>query len=339
MDFQSASASVGNPFRHALPKWLPQLTIAVISIISLAACQSTANQPHQTTIAADESPILFAHPDGLPMRAQFQRRIAADYTVQTVNGFWRPIGESKYPIIRITFHSLEPGYFFTKFSSDVVEEFVSKLEFGTLGKAIPGEISRIRNVFGLANIQQFKLPNLECFAFEQIWGGTDSISAQGTERLIGFYCHDPYRPLSDDYITQVVRSIGVKGHRIPEHVAKASQSQTRDDTLSAALTLVWTGHYDNAKGRLLASNPEGKNGRMAVTLPGKSGSCSGSWEVETGGYEKSEAPKGTWKILCTNGLQASGTFESPRRGYGAGTGNDTDGAAVSFTFEPSGREK
>ncbi len=184
----------------------------VFATLTLAGCQSSNLQPAPQAhplIPVERSPLSFVHPDGVPLKARFRRPGTPGDRLQTITGFWRPSAPASYPVIQMTLQSAAPGKYFTDGSGNVVDSYLAKVRFGDLGKAVPGEKSTHQNAFGPVNVQRFKLKDVNCFAFAQIW--TTTVSRQPNDRLLGYYCHGTGLPPADGFIDKIVQSIGVAG--------------------------------------------------------------------------------------------------------------------------------
>lgn len=302
----------------------------------LAGCV-TAPKTGQENISASESPLLFAHPDGLSMQARHFRLFDPRNTGANIyRGNWRPSGGGRRPLFVAYYHSAGPGYEFTSTPTDVAKRYVSGLTFGKGGKPALGLTGTSRNKFGAVSIQHFSVAGSACFGFVQYFGDATFSTTQGSELLQGFYCGTEADSLPGSKVSAIMDSIGVKGHHVPPAVAAAVERQRVNSPVSNFLVSIdWAGRFDGLSGRMSATNTEGRNGRIAVSLPNRAGTCTGQWRVSSGTYGSAQVPTGSWDLVCTNGLKASGNFTSRTRGYGSGTGKDVDGKAVSFSFEPA----
>jgi len=102
----------------------------------------------------------------------------------------------------------------------------------------------------------------------------------------------------------------------------AGPKKLTDDVRPIALR--WDGYLKLISGTAHLSD-RGLKGNVKATLPGGEGECSGLFEF-TG------SSSGQWAVACTNGLSATGTFESFGSGKGsAGIGTDAKGNRVEFT--------
>ncbi|MDE0540246.1 MAG: hypothetical protein OXH94_16150 [Rhodospirillales bacterium] len=302
----------------------------------LAGCV-TAPKTGQENISASESPLLFAHPDGLSMQARHFRRFDPRNTgAKIYRGNWRPSGGGQRPFFFVYYHSAGPGYQFTSTPSDVAKRYVTGLKFGKRGKPALGLTGTAQNKFGVASIQHFAVGDNACFGFVQYFGDATFSTTQGSELLQGFYCGTGAKTLPGSKVSAIMNSIGVKGQHVPPAVAAAVERQRANSPVSNfVVNIDWTGRFDGLSGRMSATNTEGRNGRIAVSLPNRAGTCTGQWQVNTGAYGSAQVPTGTWNLLCTNGLKASGFFASPTRGNGSGSGTDVEGKAVNFSFRPA----
>ena len=87
----------------------------------------------------------------------------------------------------------------------------------------------------------------------------------------------------------------------------------------------WKG-YDNLILGSLTFKEEDLIGNINVKLPNNDGNCKGTYALST--------KKGTWSLLCTNDMSASGTLKwNNQDGSVTGEGKDTKGNVVKFTVE------
>ena len=213
---------------------------------------------------------------------------------------------------------------------------MSGLTFGKSGKPALGSTGTARNKFGVASIQHFAVADSACFGFVQYFGAATFSTTQGSELLSGFYCGAGADTLSSSKVSAIMNSIGVKGRHVPPAVAAAVERQRANSPVSNFIVSIdWEGRFDGLSGRMSATNTEGRNGRIAISLPNRAGTCTGQWQVSSGAYGSVQVPTGSWNLLCTNGLKASGNFTSPTRGNGSGSGTDVEGKAVNFSFRPA----
>lgn len=106
-------------------------------------------------------------------------------------------------------------------------------------------------------------------------------------------------------------------------------SNRLDGTVPVAFK--WEGEYDLAAGRV-SLNQTGDTGTIKLTLPNDGAACSGNWRWSRGAYGTTEIPTGVWSLSCSNGLTASGTYASSKPASGTGSGQDSNGRRVTFTF-------
>ncbi len=307
------------------------------ALVALLAGCVTAPKTGQENISASESPLLFAHPDGLSMQARHFRRFDPRNTGANIyRGSWRPSGGGRRPFFFANYHVAGPGYQFTSTPTDVAKRYVAGLKFGKSGKPALGLTGTARNKFGLASIQHFAVGDSACFGFVQYFGDATFSTTQGSKQLRGFYCAAAADTLPSSKVSAIMNSIGVKGHHVPPAVAATVERQRANSPVSNFIVSIdWVGRYDGLRGRMSASNTDGRNGRIAVSLPNRAGTCTGQWQVGFGAYGSAQVPSGSWNLVCTNGLKASGNFTSPTRGNGSGSGTDVDGKAVNFSFRPA----
>ena len=302
----------------------------------LAGCV-TAPKTGQENISASESPLLFAHPDGLSMQARHFRRYDPRNTGANIyHGSWRPSGGGQRPFFFANYYSTGPGYEFTSTPTDDAKRYVTGLKFGKSGKPALGAAGTARNKFGIVSVQHFSVAGSACFGFFQYFDDATFGTTQGSERLHGFYCGTGADTLPSSKVSAIMNSIGVKGHHVPPAVAAVVERQRASSPVSNFIVNIdWAGRFDGLSGRMSATNTEGRNGRIAVSLPNRAGTCTGQWQVRSGAYGSAQVPTGSWNLVCTNGLKASGNFTSRTRGNGSGSGKDVDGKAVSFSFWPA----
>ena len=92
-----------------------------------------------------------------------------------------------------------------------------------------------------------------------------------------------------------------------------------------SLAMSWKG-YNNLILGSLTFKEEDLVGKINVKLPNNDGNCKGTYALST--------EKGTWSLLCTNDMSASGTLKwNNQDGSVTGKGKDTEGNAVKFTVE------
>lgn len=95
------------------------------------------------------------------------------------------------------------------------------------------------------------------------------------------------------------------------------------------LVVEWEGFADRLKG-VARINDSGVGGEVAFALP------DGSWTCEGTFLYGPRRVSGTWSAACTNGLAASGVFESLGSGQGyRGQGKDQEARSVLFLIGPS----
>ena len=100
---------------------------------------------------------------------------------------------------------------------------------------------------------------------------------------------------------------------------------------SVPVAFKWEGHYDLAAGSVFLDQT-GDSGRMELSLPNSDATCSGTWRWARGKYGTAEMPTGVWSLSCSNGLTASGTYASSKPASGTGSGQDSNGRRITFTF-------
>jgi hypothetical protein len=106
--------------------------------------------------------------------------------------------------------------------------------------------------------------------------------------------------------------------------AKSESARLRDGD-TRAIAMSWEGHEELIAG-VITMNQSRNGGSVRLTLPNKMGTCAGDYAVVAD-------REGTWKIACTNGETASGTFKGYGSGKGSsGVGTDSKGRKVSYTI-------
>ena len=137
------------------------------------------------------------------------------------------------------------------------------------------------------------------------------------------------------------KSLAIKGDATLEYYrASAQQKLARLDAGNPASTptkpstgspktrpiaVEWEGYRKLIAGKIELDEQKG-GGTISMLLPDNDGSCTGSYKYDS-------KRSGSWAMACTNGMAASGTFESHGKGKGSsGEGTDTKGRKVRYTL-------
>ncbi|MCZ6623818.1 MAG: hypothetical protein O7B35_06240, partial [Deltaproteobacteria bacterium] len=217
--------------------------------------------------------------------------------------------------------------------------YVEGLRFGEKGQVKALEKGKQRNLLGPVDYQKFSVGPIQCVAFAQTWdtsGDPREHRSAGTKLIFGHYCGSQGESLSDQRVAEIVSAVGVKADEVPEPPAgykAAKAGKGIEEGVELPLKARWEGIQENLTGKFLAASTN-RSGRIWFALPGKSGECTGEWSHESGEYETPEPHTGSWSLLCTNGMSASGTYVSSEPRKGTGKGKDRNGNVVNFTFGP-----
>jgi len=303
---------------------------AALAVLWLAGCAAgTETGVGRTIISAAESKLVFYGADPTTMRAIHFRLDPPGRNATGYLGVWRGTGDA-FPQARISYYELAPGYHFR--ADHDIEGYVGRLGFGDAGEIEVGDGGRLRNGLGPIDYLRFAVGPVACVAFGQSWGraSSDSDPTASTNRLIGHYCGAEDEKLPYERIAEIVAAIGVRGQYLPEPPTDAARAADKGP-IELPFRADWTGYHESLSGAFLAMGSGGR-GRIYVPLPGGAGDCLGEWRRQSGGGGTGAPQRGTWKLLCTNGRSAEGTYAGPSPFEGSGMGVDADGNRVTFTY-------
>lgn len=165
-------------------------------------------------LSATETSLVFAAPGLESAGKRFMESDAQDYSHSTEVGIWAS-PSSLFPKAQLILQKLSPGYSFTY--GIEIENFINRLEFVVKRNPSIGAKQSTSNSIGEILYRKFTFDDFECIAFGQNFGDLayEARVLDYLDLLFGFYCGDSGKKLSSDMITQVVRSIGVKGVATP----------------------------------------------------------------------------------------------------------------------------
>jgi len=201
------------------------ITFGIILAASvLAACQtkySGESTRTETLITADESQLVFAPRNAVPMPVKYELSIeqlrargAAPYSEYSVSG------KSKDRISRFYFEYKKLGgahgpYFFNQRPD--LKDYLDRI-----GSAFSWSISNrdsgsIENQFNAYwEFKTFTTSDRSCVALESTWGDTPSSGHwYGNKRVIGYYCREKEAQFSKSDVSEIGRSIGIRDIWMP----------------------------------------------------------------------------------------------------------------------------
>ncbi len=310
-----------------------------VAFVLVGCVAGSSIRTDRVVISEDDSMLVFYDPKTADLVPTFFKQVASDiYGSDTTIfvGLWRS-RSGTFPHARISYMETSPGYYFL--SAHDISSYVERLRFGEKGQVKALEKGKQRNLLGPVDYQKFSVGPIQCVAFSQSWDPMVTLSwdrMAGTRRIVGYYCGSQGGSLSDQRIAEIVSAVGVKDEKGPEPLAgwkAAKAGKGIEEGVELPLKARWEGIQENLTGKFLAASTN-RSGRIWFALPGKSGECTGEWSHESGEYETPEPHTGSWLLLCTNGMSASGTYVSTEPRKGTGKGKDRNGNAVNFTFGP-----
>lgn len=249
---------------------------------------------------------------------------------------------SGYPRIELWFGQLYGGRYWSARTYETADR-IRKMFVYLRNKPIQ-EIRKttFRNHLGPGEAVVFRLADRSCIGFQQIFG--DVTLGQGNKDLFGYYCAAVGDDISDGMIAIITRQYGVSGPEAPpppdekslavlEALGRGAEAAVPPppSKRNAPFVLSWEGEADRLSGTVTFTQ-EGGHGEITIPVPEWSATCSGRWQYESGKYGTVDLPKGIWRISCSNGLTAAGSYVSDAEGRGTGTGRDARGRAVRVSF-------
>ncbi len=308
-----------------------------VAVVLVGCAAGSGIRTDRVVISEDDSKLVFSDPKTADLVPTFFRQAASDDyggdPQTTFVGLWRS-RSGTFPHARINYIKAGLGYHFE--DAFDISTYVEKLRFGEKGQVEALEKGKQRNLLGPVDYQKFSVGPIQCVAFAQTWDSLVDVMglSAGTKRIVGYYCGSQGESLSDQRIAEIVSAVGVKGDEVPEPPAgwKAVKAgKSIEGAIELPLKARWEGIQEDLSGKFLTASMM-CGGRIWFALPSKSSECTGEWSHESGTYETPDLPTGTWSLLCTNGMSASGTYISTEPGIGTGGGKDRDGNVVNFSF-------
>lgn len=110
----------------------------------------------------------------------------------------------------------------------------------------------------------------------------------------------------------------------------ASAAPAAASRQSGTLSFTWEG-MTTSSGLMDVDNQGGK-GPLSVQLQGRSEACRGFWVMSRGAYNTAQLPEGTWTLSCPGDLSAGGTYTSSKLGQANGSGTDSTGRKITFSY-------
>ena len=194
-----------------------------------------------------------------------------------------------------------------------------------LGMALsPDEVKKTDYEEGVIFYASKKDAQRTCVVFNGNFG--DMQYGNGNRHLSGGVCQFNNKALSADLESAVLDILGrMRYDEGALNRTKAAQRPRGAASRSAdmrPIAVKWQGRPAMIAGTVELVQGQDA-GSMTMSLPNNEGTCSGSYETQ----------KRSWKVACTNGASASGTFTPLGSGQGSkGTGKDNLGNSISFTI-------
>lgn len=132
-------------------------------------------------------------------------------------------------------------------------------------------------------------------------------------------------------------SPGNANSEIINETAEYQDAYYRGGPFTVRLGGIWEGLSDKFRQKDMTgtfiSKKGASNGKLTLSMKNSSLSCTGKWVRAKGEFNTNVKPQGSWSVICTNQLAASGTYFLNYPDDGKIEGVDNLGRAIKLYFE------
>jgi|GEM_PF-6938345 len=174
----------------------------------------------------------------------------------------------------------------------------------------------------------------ECVYFRKEFGQHNRDDrGRRTKKVLGYLCKTDGSSVAESEITNLLNNLKlVKETKTGESAEAATPVAASKDSGGSSpseelrpIAVRWEG-YENLMAGTVSIRAGQNEGTLEIRLPERTG------EKCTGHYKHETRTTGIWSVSCTNGLAASGKFDTHGPSAGSsGTGVDTKGRKVTYT--------
>jgi len=134
------------------------------------------------------------------------------------------------------------------------------------------------------------------------------------------------RDISLVELKKILQNLGHYKNSTPQGAATSSSNNSYSMNGERPIALSWDG-YTNLIAGTISFNETNYKGSINLQLPNNDGNCEGTYTLK-------QDMTGTWAILCSNRMGASGSLNWTNNGSVTGSGIDQNNQKVKFTVSP-----